>query len=139
MPMNRKDYPPNWEDMALLVKARAGETRNPDGSISREACCEDCGRTNHEWIHRTTSDKINPCLNKTLAITNACGLCERGNRPIQIVLTTAHLDHDNENDDVCPDRLRAWCQKCHLAYDAPMRQYNRDHKAGQQHLFPVDF
>lgn len=34
---------------------------------------------------------------------------------VRIVLTIAHLDHQPEN---CEDsNLRAWCQKCHLAYD----------------------
>lgn len=33
----------------------------------------------------------------------------------RIVLTVAHLDHQPENCD--PVNLRAWCQRCHLAYD----------------------
>jgi hypothetical protein len=32
------------------------------------------------------------------------------------VLTIAHLDHTPENCD--DDNLRAWCQRCHLTYDA---------------------
>ena len=36
-----------------------------------------------------------------------------------VMLTIAHLDHDIENND--PDNLRAWCQRCHNTYDAPMR------------------
>jgi hypothetical protein len=37
----------------------------------------------------------------------------------RIVLTVAHLDHIPEH---CADEnLRAWCQKCHLGYDAPTR------------------
>lgn len=34
----------------------------------------------------------------------------------KVVLTTAHLDHDPAN--VADDNLRAWCQRCHLTYDA---------------------
>lgn len=37
-------------------------------------------------------------------------------RIIRIVLTVAHLDHAPEN--CAPENLRAWCQRCHLAYDA---------------------
>jgi 5-methylcytosine-specific restriction endonuclease McrA len=37
----------------------------------------------------------------------------------RVVLTVAHLDHTPENCD--PSNLRAWCQRCHNAYDAPMR------------------
>ena len=35
----------------------------------------------------------------------------------KVVLTIAHLDHDPENWDITDDRLKAWCQRCHLAYD----------------------
>ena len=34
----------------------------------------------------------------------------------KVVLTVAHLDHTPENVD--PENLRAWCQRCHLTYDA---------------------
>lgn len=43
----------------------------------------------------------------------------------QIVLTIAHLDHDKENHQVSIDRLRAWCQQCHLNYDRPRHIQNR--------------
>jgi 5-methylcytosine-specific restriction endonuclease McrA len=33
----------------------------------------------------------------------------------KVVLTVAHLDHSTTNSD--PENLRAWCQRCHLAYD----------------------
>lgn len=50
--------------------------------------CEDCGVKNHSYRGST-----------------------------RIVLTTAHLDHDEGNWEVADDRLRALCQKCHLALD----------------------
>lgn len=34
----------------------------------------------------------------------------------RVVLTIAHLDHDPRNSD--PANLRAWCQRCHVTYDA---------------------
>lgn len=37
---------------------------------------------------------------------------ETGSR---VVLTIAHMDHDEENAD--PENLRALCQRCHLAWD----------------------
>lgn len=33
-----------------------------------------------------------------------------------VVLTVAHLDHTPENVD--RENLKAWCQRCHLTYDA---------------------
>ncbi|MFZ0269902.1 hypothetical protein [Caulobacter sp.] len=39
----------------------------------------------------------------------------------KVVLTVAHLDHVPENVGTPGDRpnLKAWCQRCHLTYDAP--------------------
>ncbi|MBP2462087.1 hypothetical protein J3A65_002851 [Rhizobium sp. PvP014] len=33
-----------------------------------------------------------------------------------MVLTIAHMDHDESHSD--PDRCRALCQRCHLRWDA---------------------
>ena len=38
----------------------------------------------------------------------------------RVVLTVMHLDHDPTNND--PRNLLAACQRCHNAYDAPMRR-----------------
>jgi hypothetical protein len=38
----------------------------------------------------------------------------------KVVLTVMHLDHDPTNND--PRNLLAACQRCHNAYDAPMRR-----------------
>ena len=60
------------------------------------------------------------------AAGNKCQQCGAANgqpHPITgslVVLTVAHLDHTPENCQ--PANLRAWCQKCHNAYDAPMRR-----------------
>ncbi len=55
----------------------------------------------------------------------------------KVVLTTAHMDQDvSHNDD---SNLRALCQRCHNAWDAPYRQANatvtRHRKRGQPDLF----
>lgn len=34
----------------------------------------------------------------------------------RVVLTTGHLDHTPETRDLA--KLRHWCQRCHLTYDA---------------------
>lgn len=39
-------------------------------------------------------------------------------RKIKVVLTVAHLDHDETNHSVQLTRLKALCQMCHLRYDA---------------------
>lgn len=40
----------------------------------------------------------------------------------KVVLTVAHLDHQPENCD--DDNLKAWCQRCHLTYDADHHKRN---------------
>jgi len=39
-------------------------------------------------------------------------------KEIRVVLTIAHLDHDETNKDIKDERLKAMCQVCHLRYDA---------------------
>lgn len=79
-------------------------------------CCEgspaypDCRARNHE-PHPVTSSRV--------------------------VLTVAHLDHTPEHNS--PDNLRAWCQRCHLTYDAKHHAANaaktRRAKQQQKELF----
>ncbi len=49
-------------------------------------------------------------------------------RTFQVVLTCAHLDHDETNHNVSIDRLRMLCQPCHLKYDAPEKARRRKEK-----------
>jgi len=39
-------------------------------------------------------------------------------KPVKVILTVAHLDHDETNEYIKDDRLKALCQICHLRYDA---------------------
>lgn len=39
-----------------------------------------------------------------------------------VVLTIMHMDHDPTHND--PSNLRAGCQRCHNAWDAPFRRQN---------------
>lgn len=140
MPIDYSKYPPNWKNIRAVVLARAGEVRDRIDKITKEAECEDCGLLNHSWYHRLPSGEIIWCCDDGgKAWGESCATCWSSNqKAIQIILTIAHLDHDADNHDVCVDRLRAWCQKCHLAYDAPMRFLHKDRKRGQEHLFPME-
>lgn len=40
----------------------------------------------------------------------------------KVVLTVAHMDHDETHAD--PKRCRLLCQRCHNAWDAPHRRLN---------------
>lgn len=140
MPIDYSKYPPNWPDIRLTVLARAGEQRDRDDNITHEAKCEFCGLENHEHGLRCKKCKVwysaDDFADGYKYIPEGCEFKEEGHSVI--VLTIAHLDHDPENQGVCTHRLAALCQSCHLEYDLPMRQLQRDAKRGQDHLFPQE-
>lgn len=124
--MDKKEYPPNWDtEIRPAVLKRANN------------CCENCGVKNHAKIYRYGKglhefvyypDSLNgkPVDYTAVKLTT-------------VVLTIAHLDHDKHNHEVTLDRLRAWCQKCHLWYDLKRhianRRYGRNHLKHQGKLF----
>jgi hypothetical protein len=59
---------------------------------------------------------------------------ETGSR---VVLTIGHVDQDEGNN--ADENLKAWCQRCHNAWDRPHRAVNaaitRSEKIGQPDLF----
>jgi len=54
-------------------------------------------------------------------------------KPVKVVLTVAHLDHDETNHQVTDDRLKAMCQLCHLRYDAK-EKYRRVHNGKELNI-----
>ena len=103
MPINYSQYPPNWKTIRQQVLERA------------KHCCENCGLENHSLIHRYGPGMHDWEYWPDGMESELWDL--EGLKCTKIVLTIAHLDHDKENHDVSLDRLRAWCQKCHLGYD----------------------
>lgn len=121
-PENRDRYPRDWPQIAASIRARAGDV------------CEACGAPNGQMIRRGTTHDGYPLWREAAATALENGYsalsglevedtgldtCDWGD-PVRVVLTVAHLDHQPENCD--PDNLRAWCQRCHNTYDAPMRR-----------------
>lgn len=131
---NRKLYPPPkvWKTIRAAVQARAGDR------------CEGCGvknRVTGYWLGERRFYVCGPGEIEAAALDN--------DKVIEIVCTTAHLDHDPTNNDgfeqtgrVLPverSNLRFWCQRCHLRYDAKHHAQNarrtREAKKGQGLLF----
>ena len=110
MPIEYKKYPADWKQRRARILERAGNK------------CEFCSVPNglHGW-----RDEISQFheLDEDWSPT--------GVKFIKIVLTIAHLDHDEENHEVQDTRLRALCQRCHLAYDKIERRDRKDKKRGQ--------
>lgn len=113
MPINYKDYPPNWKEIRARILKRAKNK------------CEHCGlengavgfRIGNDWIYALDYAKAQKD-GFGFYVTKFSDPKDHDGR-IKIVLTIAHLDHDKENHGVTDDRLAALCQKCHLDYDRP--------------------
>jgi hypothetical protein len=97
MPCDYSQYPKNWRNEirpAILRRA--------------EHCCEHCGIHNYLWIIRSRANsakwlRIGRILEKRSSIM-AQYRAQRWNevgyhKPVKIVLTVAHLDHDITNND----------------------------------------
>lgn len=84
-------YPPDWPAISKRIRERSG---------GRCECHGEC------------------CLHRGRRCTELNGQPAVYARGV-IVLTVAHLDHVAEHCD--DDNLRAMCQRCHLAYDAPRK------------------
>jgi len=118
---NKARYPRDWPQISKAIRERAGQK------------CEKCGAPNGEFIRRgkaADGQHVWRLCSDTVFMDGVCaetGLLVPGTmedevaygNAIKVILTVAHLDHQPENCD--PANLRAWCQRCHNAYDAPMR------------------
>lgn len=118
MPIDYKKYPKNWTELRAAVLERAKNK------------CEFCGVQNYSFGVRHTDGSFR----EYSAMEVETGF-EDGDKVIQIVLTVAHLDHDEENHDVKLERLAALCQRCHLRYDINEKKRRRKNKKAVGDLF----
>lgn len=109
-PENKQRYPSNWSEIRARILKRAHNK------------CERCAAPNSETVARG-SDGTYMLMGGEVFDDETGeyrGIARGSEYPVvrftRIVLTIAHLDHVPEHCD--GDNLRAWCQRCHLAYDA---------------------
>ena len=113
MPIDYKKYPPNW---LKEIRPRIMERANNK--------CENCG-LEHRQVVYAIKLKIND-NGKYKLKTIWFRVKEDAEREdllnnlkeVKVVLTIAHLDHDELNHNIKDERLMAMCQICHLRYDA---------------------
>lgn len=107
VPMQRKLYAENWEEIALAVKDAAG--------WHCVVCNRPCRKPGEDmdvflltgFAHSGWDGEIrnyNEWMNLVLEA------------PVRFTLTVMHLDHNPANNE--PDNLQAACSVCHLRYDA---------------------
>ncbi|MCE7039271.1 hypothetical protein [Dyadobacter sp. CY312] len=115
MPIDYSRYPPGWKkEIVPAVLKRANNK------------CECCGLENGSTAYSIKLDvkDDNGRYKKRTIWFRSKEDAERECdpyyevKPVKVVLTVAHLDHDETNWDVSLDRLKAMCQLCHLRYDS---------------------
>lgn len=117
MPIDYKKYPPNWKELRAEVLKRAKNK------------CEFCGVRNYATGFRDKDGNFHKVEGMALEAWDF------EEKIIQIVLTVAHLDHDEENHNIKLDRLAALCQRCHLRYDIGEKRQRRKNKKAIGDLF----
>lgn len=164
-PENAARYPKDWPEVSLQAKVRAGWRcmhRDPGGrrcgamqySVGTWVCW---GGAPHQWRPIEGNQPATTAQDREFFMAGE-GRDVRGERwtysaarsfidrwwgpeedgrPIVIVLTVAHLNHQPE--DCAPENLAAMCQRHHLAYDHDHHRANaqatRRAKAGTLELF----
>ena len=122
MPIDYSKYPPNWK--TEIVPAIRGRSHNR---------CEFCGLRHGQTVYRVKAwfkivegygpakyqyksiwfESEGSAIREHKALTSSDPV-----KRVEVVLTVAHLDHDEGNHEVKLDRLKHLCQICHLRYDA---------------------
>ena len=118
-PENKSRYPANWKFIRAQILNRAGY------------CCEKCKAPHGKMIARGVDSDADTYMIEGGEVFDAdtgllLGRARMSDftvgKMVGIVLTIAHLDHTPEHND--PENLRAWCQRCHLRYDAKHHAIN---------------
>ena len=136
MVFRKERYPADWKGIRAGILMRANNA------------CEWCFAPNGEGIVRGSgADEGRYMLQRGDVFDEETGArvgIARGSefegRGVKVVLTVAHLDHDESNND--PANLRALCQMHHLRHDArdnaSRRKTNAAAASGQGSLFDGD-
>jgi hypothetical protein len=154
MPMRTEAYPPNWKEISLRIRERAGWK------------CEKCSVPNKARILRSNIDPTRWVMEdpegdyfyldmQGRGMRDVSEEYERGQDYTTVILTVHHIGVDkpdgtpgdpHDKMDVRDENLIALCQRCHLIADLPLHIANakvtRNRKrhaalveAGQQPLF----
>ncbi len=137
---------PEYLEARARLRLRAGGSFDPAGRYLGGACCQQCGVVDRKTVLRACGYWTPASLEATVWMMGgrfADGrdvaklpwhspedgarqfsiFLRAACRWVGIVLTTAHLDHDPENN--ADENLRLLCQWCHLNYDGPHHKYSR--------------
>lgn len=117
MPIDYSKYPPNWlKEIRPRIMQRANNTCE----------CEDCDFKHLEEVWAVKKNgktqgwfrDFQEADNNDKSFEIKKGKLVPNPKKVKVILTIAHLDHDETNHEVTDDRLMAMCQLCHLRYDS---------------------
>lgn len=126
MPMDRRLYPDNWDELALEIKTEANW------------CCTECGRPCRQ-PGESFDDFLKRCWNPSLEMrypTYEMDGERRVSKAGRFVLTVAHIDHEPQNCD--RTNLKALCAPCHGTYDLKQMGRKRVLKAERAGQLRID-
>ena len=133
MPIDYRRYPPNWKTEIVPAILKRAENK-----------CECCGLENKQIVYSirlSVKDGSGKYKLRSIWFSDKWDAereCTTGIvRPVKVILTVAHLDHDETNHDVTLGRLSALCQMCHLRYDAK-EKWNRQIEKWKNNLIHAD-
>jgi hypothetical protein len=114
MPIDYKKYPSDWQQTRNRILERAKNT------------CECCSLEKHSTVWSFRNLEKVTVWSKDLPYIRSFSIDPK---EVKVVLTIAHLDHDETNHQVTDERLKAMCQLCHLRYDAKEKVIRRQNRS----------
>ncbi len=117
MPIDYNKYPTNWlSEIRPRIMKRANNCCEVDG----------CGL---EHMSIAFSGKVINKVKWWKYYVAAIHLKATDIKKVKVIITIAHLDHDENNHDVKDSRLMAMCQLHHLRYDAAEKKRRKISKS----------
>jgi len=128
MPIDYSKYPKNWKtEIRPRIMKRANNTCEFEGCDFKHLeyvwSVKYKGRVTGWYRDFAEADKQDVTIEMARG-----GKLIPNPKKVKVVLTIAHLDHDETNMNVTDDRLKAACQLCHLRYDAKEKYRRRNGK-----------
>lgn len=124
-PEQRALYPKDWPAISLKARERAGWKCQHQGCGARQYSFGCWHKDGSRFVWGPVHDDADTPTTYSEARQAAAeydGDEGLGPKPIVIVLTVAHLNHDPT--DCRPENLAAMCQRHHLAYDHALHRAN---------------
>ena len=123
MPIDYSKYPENW----------LTEIRPRILNRAKNRCeFDDCDFENGETVW-SVKERNKPTFWIRRLDVKTANIVKAVLKQVKVVITIAHLDHDETNLEVKDERLKAACQICHLQYDAKEKQKRKLNKNKPEH------